>query len=301
MLPKITTPLHQKSMLNRRQLLAASTGAALLPRLAWALDANNPYRENIGIQLYSLRDPIGDDVMTTLGVVAEMGYKQVEPYGFPNCDAILDAARAHGLPVHSSHFDSGPVLHGKDDAPLKRILDKANTVGLSHLVIPYLGGEMRRSLDDYKRIAERCNIAAEQAKSAGIQMSYHNHAFEFKPFDGGRRGYDVLIDEFSADMKFEVDVFWVQAAGVDPVSLMEKLSGRITQLHLKDLAADVPIPTYDGMPKEAFKEIGSGVVAIEKIMEKASSTGIQHCHVEQDHSPHPIDSVRQSIGVIAKM
>ncbi|NIP95280.1 MAG: TIM barrel protein, partial [Akkermansiaceae bacterium] len=82
----------------------------------------------------------------------------------------------------------------------RKILDKANRVGLSHLVIPYLHGKDRDTLDDYKRTAENCNKAAALARKQGIQLAYHNHAFEFEPKEKGVTGYDLFVKEFSPEM-----------------------------------------------------------------------------------------------------
>ncbi|MDB4272081.1 hypothetical protein N9879_00525, partial [bacterium] len=124
--------------------------------------------------------------------------------------------------------------------------------------------------------------------------AYHNHSFEFQPMEGSS-GYDVLIKEFAPEMKFEIDVFWVQAAGKDSVELIKKLSGRVSQLHLKDLKKGLKLPIYDGMPKEAFKELGNGMIAMEPIIEAGKAAGVVHCHVEQDHSPKPLESIAQSV------
>ena len=292
--------------LDRRRFISfatAATATAATARLAMALDADNPYRKNIGIQLYTLRDAIAEDADATLQTVADTGYQQVEPYGFPNCDPIIEAAKKAGLPIHSSHFNSDPVIT-RDDAggdDLKRTIEKASEVGLKHLVIPYVGAEHRKTLDDYRRMAERCNRAAEKVAEAGMQLAYHNHAFEFEPLEDDRCGYDVFREEFADAMKFEVDVFWVQAGGVDPIELMADMKGRISQLHLKDLNRSIEIPAYDGMPKEGFEELGDGVVDIEAIVDAASEAGVDHCHVEQDHSPHPIDSIAQSFRYLEKL
>ena len=291
-------------MIDRRRFLTSTAClAGLAARPAWALDADNPYRQDIGIQLYTLRDAIGADADAALEKVAAMGYQQVEAYGFPDCQNILDAAKKHDLPIRSSHINADPVLNrddgGGDD--FKRTLERAAELSIPHLVIPYIGDTLRKDLDDYRKLCDRMNRAAEIARSSDIQLSYHNHAFEFAPMQNDVRGYDVMIDEFGEAMKFEIDVFWVQAAGVDPVSLMKKLRGRVTQLHLKDLSPQVEVPTYDGMPKEGFEEIGDGVVAIESIIQHAADVGVQHCHVEQDHSPHPMQSIEQSLAVIQKM
>ncbi|MDM4016842.1 sugar phosphate isomerase/epimerase family protein [Roseiconus lacunae] len=292
--------------MKRRQFLAAGAALSTLiakPNWLLALDADNRYRNEIGIQLYTLRNEIGKDVAGTLKAVADAGYKQVEPYGFPGADAMIREAKANGMTVNSSHCNTGSILHPERNGvqPFDALLEKANKHGLTHLVVPYLSGDMRDSLDKYKMVADRCNEAAEKAAGAGVQLAYHNHAFEFKPFEGGKTGYDVFKERFSDQMKFEIDVFWVAVAGVDPAKLIGDLSGRVTQLHLKDLDASVQTPAYDGISKDAFKELGNGVIDMQPILAAAEKAGVAHCHVEQDHSPHPLDSIRESIGYLGKL
>jgi hypothetical protein len=86
--------------MKRREFLGATAAiscAISQPRLLMALDPNNRYREQIGIQLYTLRDQISSDVKGTLKAVADAGYKQVEPYGFPNANPMIQAAKDNGL------------------------------------------------------------------------------------------------------------------------------------------------------------------------------------------------------------
>lgn len=290
--------------MRRRQFIqsTAAASAALLtaPRWVHALDAENPYRQEIGLQLYTLRNQISDDVTATIKKIAEAGYKQVEPYGFPNCRPMIEAAGEFGLKLHSSHFNSDAIINNDsgDDDEFDRTLQQANDVGLTHLVVPYLPDTYRSSLEDYKRLTGRLNAAARKAKAAGIQLAYHNHAFEFKPMEGDVSGYDVMMKEFGDEMAFEVDVFWVAVAGKDPVELIQSLKGRVSQLHLKDLSAATAVPSYDGVPNEAFEEIGDGNINIEAIMKAAVDVGVKHCHVEQDQSPHPVESVLKSLAVI---
>ena len=273
-------------------------------RLFAALQAEESYRKNIGIQLYTLRNEIGKDTAGTIKQVAADGYKQVELFGFPNADAMIDAAKNSGLAVNSSHFEWDSVVNPKDAAmsDFAKILEKAEKVGLKHLVIPYLQDNERATLDHYKKIAANANKAAAMAKKAGVQLAYHNHNFEFQPTDSGKCGYDIFVDEFSSDMKFEVDVFWVKAAGIDPVALINKLKGRVTQVHLKDLKDGLTLPTYTtGVPKDAFQELGDGIIPMLPILLAAKNAGVEHCHVEQDQSPDPLASIKQSLDYLKKI
>lgn len=269
-----------------------------------ALEADNSYRSNIGIQLYTLRNELGKDPAGTLKKVAAAGYKQVELYGFPKSDAMISGAKDAGLAIHSSHFEWDTAINPKDAgmSDFARILDQAGKTGISHLVIPYLHESNRATLDAYKKVAAQANKAASMAKAAGIQLSYHNHSFEFQPKDGGKSGYDILIEEFSSDMHFEIDVFWVKVTGKDPVELIQKLSGRVSQLHLKDLKADTPTPNFASpLPKDTFKELGNGMIPMEPIITAAKAAGVKHCHVEQDQSPDALASIAESITYLKSL
>ena len=292
--------------MNRRSFIrntAATTLALTQTSKLFALEAENAYRKNFGIQLYTLRKELAIDALGTLKQVAAAGYKQVEPFGFPNADPLFAAAKEAGLATNSTHFDWDAAVNPKDAefSDFQKIIEKAKTLGISHLVIPYLKDTDRSTLDGYKRIAENANKAAALAKTAGIQLAYHNHNFEFEPKEGGKSGYDVFMAEFSSDMQFELDVFWLKAAGVDPVNMIQKLSGRVSQLHLKDLKAGIPSPSYASVPEDAFKELGNGIIPMEPIMVAAEAAGVKHCHVEQDQSPDALASIKASMAYLAKL
>jgi sugar phosphate isomerase/epimerase len=288
--------------MKRRHFLQGTLASAIsIP--AFALEAGNPYRKNIGIQLYTLRNQIKEDVSGTMAAVAEAGYRQVECYGFPNAGEVTAAAKDNGMAVNSSHFVWESVTEpDKEGVPeFISILEEANKVGISHLVIPYLYGRNRENLDDYLVLAERMNKAAMEAKSAGIQLAYHNHAFEFEPMAEGKSGFDIFVEEFVPEMKFEVDVFWVVVGGKDPVALIRSLKGRVSQLHLKDLEKGTKLPNFGNLPNEAFRELGNGMIPMEPIIQAASEVGVDHCHVEQDQSPDPIASIGTSMKYLKSL
>lgn len=287
--------------MNRRHFFRTALASSLaLP--AFALEADNPYRKNIGIQLYTLRNQIKEDLAGTIQAVAAAGYKQVEAYGFPDATslALIKAAKDEGMEANSSHFNWESVTDPEKEGvpPFAEVLQKAKDAGLGHLVIPYLHANTRETLDGYRRVAERCNAGAALAKEAGIQLAYHNHQFEFLPLADGKGGFDVFAGEFSPEMKFEIDVFWVKVGGLEPVDLLSKLKGRVSQVHLKDLKAGLDLPEFGGLPADAFKELGQGILPMEPIIEACSAAGVAHAHVEQDQSPDPIRSIVTSMAYL---
>jgi sugar phosphate isomerase/epimerase len=293
--------------MNRRTFIRTTAATSLVlsqTQSLFALEAENAYRKNIGIQLYTLRKELGKDPAATLKKVAAAGYKQVELYGFPNADPLIAGAKDAGLEINSAHFEWDAVVNPKDAAmsDFSKILEKAREIRLSQLVIPYLRDPNRKTLDDYKKVAAHANQAAAMAKIAGIQLSYHNHNFEFEPKEGGKSGYDVFIEEFSPEMQFEIDVFWVKAAGMDPQALITKLQGRVSQLHLKDLKEGVGTPSFsNALPAEAFQPLGAGIIAMEPIIVAAKAAGVKYCHVEQDQSPDAMADIARSIAYLGKL
>ena len=293
--------------MNRRSFVSKSAFGALaissVDRVFGAIDPENVYRKDIGIQLYTLRNALAEDTPGTLKAVAKAGYKQVEPFGFPNCQPQIDGAKDAGLAVNSAHFEWTSVTNPKDEgmSDFLKILDKAKEVGRTQLVIPYVQDTHRSDLDGYRKVAANANQAAAIAKKAGIQLGYHNHSFEFEPKEDGKCGYDIFIEEFSDEMAFEVDVFWIKVGGLDPVELITKLGKRVTQLHLKNLKAGLDLPVYGQVPTESFKELGNGIIPMEPILKAAEKAGVVHCHVEQDHSPDPMASIRESMDYLSEL
>jgi len=286
----------------KRRDFIINAGGLLVTLPSFARSSNLPYMDQIGIQLYTLRKEISRDLKGTIKAVAESGYKQVEPYGFPSPQSIemIKEARKCGMKVNSSHFDWNSILHPerKGVTEFKRIVALAKELELFHLVVPYLAEEDRKSLDGYKTVAEKINKSSEVTADADIQLAYHNHAFEFKPYQKKQTGYEIFIQDFSKNVAFELDVFWVKLGGADPVSMIKKLKGRVSQLHLKDLKNKSKIPNFGSVPPDTFDEIGDGMINMIPIMKIAQKTGVLHCHIEQDQSPNPIASIQKSLSFL---
>ena len=106
--------------MNRREFLCSTAVATFAASpLALALEADNEYRRNMGLQLYTLRNELAKDTPGTIKAVVAAGYKQGEMAGFPNCDPVIAAAKESGLGLHSSHFEWDSVINPKDDGLLR--------------------------------------------------------------------------------------------------------------------------------------------------------------------------------------
>lgn len=297
-------------MLRREFLKSASLATATLPAFLQESISKEEaviqrYVDRIGLQLWTVRNQLEQDQAGTLKAVAAAGYRQVELGRVLKSDEQVAIARDLGMEVTSAFIDWRAIGNPQaDDVPaFDQILEKANQLKLKHLVFGYIGKGFRETSDQYKSHAENANVAGEKCLKAGIQLCYHNHSFEFANLGNKQTGWDLLAAGFEKSLvKFEVDVFWVRVGGRDPIQVMQNLEGRISQVHLKDMKKGTNTIHDEGaVPEEAFQELGDGVIDLHRVMQLAANLGVEQCHVEQDQSPNPIDSIQQSMKYLKSL
>ena len=244
--------------------------------------AESKYMDTIGLQLWTVRHQLADDFEGTLKKIAAQGYQQIETFGLEQIEKKTPLLKDLGLKVNSTHIPSAYFngrweFHGGQPKSFDLLLEGAKKIGLDHMVVAWLN-DGERSKDDYKKLAENFNHLGEQSAKAGITLCYHNHNFEFGDTDGFIP-YEFLIKEFDPEYaKFELDVFWASVAGYEPLELMKRLDGRISLLHLKDKKEGTPNSWDTGdVPKDAYKELGNGVVDIKAVVQLAEKIGVEYC------------------------
>ena len=254
----------------------------------------------IGLQLYTLRNVMGKDIPGTIAKVAEIGYTSVEPFGYASGKyfgmSVEDFAaifKQNNLKTPSGHYTMMDFLLKGDEDQLKKTVADAAKMNHEFFVIPYLTDNLRTSLDDYKKLAVKLNRAGEEAKSAGMQLAYHNHDFEFKDWGDGKTGFEVLRTETDHKLvSFEMDMYWVSRAGHDPIELIKSNKGRFKLWHIKDMA---------NTPQKEFTEVGSGVINYKEIFKYQKESGMKYFYVEQDQVKIPVyDSITQSLAYLKK-
>jgi len=253
----------------------------------------------VGLQLYSLRDQLPTDVHGYIAKVAAAGYKEVEPFGYSkqngfwglDAKAFSDLLKQNGLITPSAHFGMDQYfVEGKTD-DLEAYIEAANITGMSYVIIPSINGEVLKSADQFKQVAEKMNKAAELCKKSGLKLGYHNHNFEWKPVDG-TTFYDVVLKETDpALVHMEMDIYWVVRAGQDPVQLFQQHPGRFALCHLKDMDKD---------NHNLNTEIGNGTIDFKKILSYKKLAGLKHFIVEQENYTNidPIVSITKSADYV---
>jgi sugar phosphate isomerase/epimerase len=272
---------------SRREFVIRS--AALLPLSQAVFGKEKLNKENLGVQLYTVRKIITNDPATTLKAIQEIGYTELE-VTHDNLDQIWSALKEAKLKPVSVHVDEKVFEGGRLDTVLSDLKQR----GFEYVVAPSLP-TAKGGTDGIKRLAQMLNGAGEQAKTRGLTLCYHNHAHDFQPING-IPALQSLLDETQKDLVFlEMDIFWVTEAGHDPVQMLKTHAGRVPLMHLKDRAAGIPTQFNENVPKNAFKEVGSGSIDIRAVLSAADGAGVKHYFVEQDETPgNPIDSLKKS-------
>lgn len=269
---------------------------ASLASAALTLPVESWFKKNhlIGIQLYTVRNEIKNDVRIPIAKIASIGYTSLEVMGYANGKffgltpkEFAGVLKDNNLKSPSGHYTMMNFLIKGDEDELKRTVDDAANLSHDFFTVPYLTDNMRTSLDDYKKLAAKLNKTAEVAKKAGMRMAYHNHDFEFKDWGGGQTGFDIFLKETDPKMvNFEMDIYWITKAGLDPIEFIKAHPGRIKMWHIKDM---------DSTPQKSFTEVGSGIINYKEIFKHQKESGMEYFFVEQDQVKIPVyDSITQS-------
>lgn len=238
--------------------------------------------EGFGLQLYTLRDVLPKDPKGVLKQVASFGYKQIESYegdkgmfwGMGNKE-FASYLNDLGMRVVSSHCDTSK--NG-----FERKADQAAEIGMKYLISPWLGPN--KSLDFYKKAADHFNECGAICKERGLRFAYHNHDYSFKPVEG-ELPQDVLMRATDPDsVDYEMDIFWVVAAGQDPIAWFKKYPNRFRLSHIKDRKGSESVT------------LGTGTIDFAPILKAGEEQGLQYFLVEQEHytGTTPIAAVQDS-------
>lgn len=280
----------------------------------------------VGLHLYTIRDLIHEDPISTLSTVAKIGYKHVETFGLDtqgdtywklSISELKTVLDDHGLKTHSGHYDMSKYLNRQltEQENIEKYIEVAHQLGQSYIIAPITPMDDLNNLTvaDYQYAAEQLNKAGEMAKKAGSKIGFHNHFWELRSFANGTKGLDILIAFTEPDLvDFELDLFWVEKAGFSPQSYFEKYPGRFPLWHLKDMDRQYKQPVVgedydkadfdDIMENVKYTEVGTGAIDFIKIADYAEKSGLKHVFVEQDdiYIPNKFESIKKSYSYVKK-
>ena len=240
--------------------------------------------KQFGIQLWTVKEDMGVNAKDTLKQIASFGYKQIESFegkngmfwGMTNKEfkSYLDGL---GTKIISSHCDTTKDFEKK--------AAEAAEIGMKYLICPWKGPQ--KSIDDFKRFADEFNKNGEVCKKNGIRFAYHNHDYSWKPVDG-QIPQEVMMNNTDKNLvDFEMDIYWVVAAGIDPQVYMKKYANRFRLCHVKDLGK-----TANGGSESVH--LGKGTIDFHSILKTGMENGLEYFIVEQEAftNTNPLESAK---------
>lgn len=292
-------------MKTRRDFLkvsaAGALGAMVLGQAACTSAAVDKKSFGVGLQLYTVRDAIANDLPGSLQKLSDLGYKNLEMASYADGKFYGMAPKEFqklveglGMKIVSSH--TSVEAEGITTASAQQMADAHAEIGVEYCVQPWIE-EKDRNVETYKKMIAEWNKVGEIMKNVGIQFGYHNHNFEFLPTDGMVPYYDIFMKEMDADLiTMELDCYWATKAGQDPVEMFNKYPGRFQLLHFKDMAAEVSEPFYT-VDKDDITSVGAGLIDYKRIYDAREKAGMKYFFVEDDNQGNgkPFEGIKTSI------
>lgn len=260
------------------------------------LGTKEVYAQEIALQMYSLRNEMKTDVKGTHALIPKMGINFIEGGGTYGMSQEEYKSFISGLGI-------SVVAVGADYKQLQEnpqaIVDNAKAFGAKYATcfwIPHTSGQF--SIKETQDAVALFNKAGKILKDAGITLCYHPHGYEFAAHGNG-----VLFDELLKNAKnyaFNMDVFWVQMGGGDPLAIMKKYPSKFPLLHLKDRAKGTPGSSDGKGDVESNVVLGTGDIDVKGLIKQAQKSGTKYLIIE-DESSRSVQQIPQSVAYIKKV
>jgi sugar phosphate isomerase/epimerase len=292
------------SSISRRDFLqAVALTTATLTTLP-AFSKNRAPKYKMGLQLFTIRDAMASDLKNTLKKVSELGYQDTETYGFDPANKKYYGLNAvdfkklmedNNLTTTSGHYDLFSYIRKSDDelkSYLDRSIEGAHILGQKYITWPWLDPDSR-TMESFKVLVKKLNLAGEHVTKAGLGFAYHNHDFEFIDHNG-ENGYDLIMRETDPSaVKLQIDLYWaMHSSKLTPAELFRKQPGRFVMWHIKDM---------DKATRD-YTELGNGSIDYNQILPDASLAGLQYYYLEQggNFASNSMQSIADSAAFFKK-
>jgi len=245
----------------------------------------------VAIQLYTLRDfcKTASDYADTLKKVRAMGYQaiQISKVGPIPPAELRSIAEGEGLVICATHEPALTILN----EPAK-VVERLAALGTKYTAYPHPAGVDFTNPAHVDNLIAKLDAAGAVLREAGQTLTYHNHASEFCRVGGVPLLETIYARTNPQNLQGEIDTYWVQIGGCNPVEWCARLRNRLPLLHLKDYAVDA-------IGKPYITEIGQGNLDFKAIIAAAEASGCEWFIVEQDICPgNPFDSIKKSFDYI---
>lgn len=227
----------------------------------------------LAAQMYTLREftKTPADIATTLTKVKKMGYDAIQSSAMGPIDPmeLAKILKNEGLACVATHISLDKM---RDQS--QQVIEEHKMWGCKYTAV---GGFFPKEpkTADWTGFAKTYSEVAAKYEGSGVSIGYHNHSHELVKFDG-KPALQILIEQCSPKIWFEIDTYWLVAGGGDPVEWINKVKGRIPCVHYKDMGVK-PDRT------QLMLEIGEGNLNWPAINKVCKDAGVEWYIVEQDN------------------
>lgn len=255
-------------------------------------------KDTPGIVSYTYRNSFQKDIALTLDTIKRLGITNIE---FSNLfgrtakeiRALLDA---RGMKC-TSFGVSYPDLVSKT----AEVAENAKTLGASFVRVAWIPHDSLFTIELAKQAVTDFNTAGMMLKEQyGLDFCYHNHGYEFLPYEKGTFFDYIVAHTDPGFVSFELDILWAFHPGVDPAALLKKYGPRFKLMHVKDLRKGVKGDFTGHTSVENDVALGTGQINIPAILKAAEKSGIVNYYIE-DESSSVKTQVPQSLAYLKKV
>ncbi|MRI00150.1 TIM barrel protein [Kriegella sp. EG-1] len=248
------------------------------------------HAQEIGLQLYSLRNQFKKDLPSTLQLIQDWGITKIEGGGTYGLDMEAYKQMLEDYNLHMVSIGAG--FEDLEKNP-EKVIATAKAYGAKYVMcawVPHKGNEW--ALKETKHATKVFNTAGKLLKENGITLAYHPHGYEFRPYKKGTL-FDYMAEN-ATDFTFELDVFWAHHGGADPLALMKKYPTKFTLMHLKDMEHGVKGNNTGSEDDDSNVVLGTGQVDIAGTVAEAKALGIEYLFIE-DESTDVVNQIPESL------
>jgi sugar phosphate isomerase/epimerase len=238
----------------------------------------------LGMVSYTYRQSLQKDMPTTLDSLKAMKIYDMEFSSLfgKKATEIRKLLDERGMYCTSFGVSYQDALTKSDE-----VASNANALGAKFVRVAWIphDGPFTKELAD-KTIADFSIIGKNLKENYGVEFCYHNHGFEFAPYEGGTFFDYIAKNTDPKFVNFEMDILWTFFPGIDPAKLLEKYPNRFKLMHVKDLKKGVVGNLSGGTSSENDVALGTGQLNLPAIMKAAKKAKIQHYYIEDESSLH---------------
>ena len=237
-----------------------------------------------GMQTYTYRRGMKTNVEASLDSIKALGITDLECGVFPGKTAAESRKMLDDRGMHCSSFGGGYEAL-QDPEKLREIGRNAKIMGADYIMLAWILKKPPFTIDDAKAAVTNFNRIGKQLKDEfGLTFCYHNHGYEFQPYENGTL-FDYIVKNTDPKyVSFELDLLWAAFPGQKPEELLNKYGNRFKLMHLKDLRKGVPGDLSGGTSVENDVALGTGAINMPAVLKAAKKAGIKHYYIEDESS-----------------